>query len=101
MADEARRTVAEGEVNEKSDRLIGRGRVPQVVVADTGEPEDWRRQRTARIREGQKSLTERDRAVGRYGQADRADLDDRLGLGLVPCGLEVDCDEYPVQGSPI
>jgi hypothetical protein len=75
--------------------------VPEVVISDTREPQDRRRERTARIREGQKSLTERHRAVGRDGQADRADLDDRLGLGLVPCGLEVDCDEYSVQGSPI
>jgi hypothetical protein len=101
VTDEARRTVAEGELNEKRDRLLGGGRVPQVVVANPREPQDRRRQRTARIREGEKSLTERDGAVGRYAQADRADLNDRFGLRLVPCGLEVDCDEDPVQVSPI
>ena len=101
VADEARRTVAESEGHEESDGLLGRGRVAQILVANAGQAQDRRRERPARIREGEESLPERHRAVGRHGQADRADLDDRLGLRLVPCGLEVDCDEDSVQGSPI
>jgi len=101
VAHEARWAVAEREAHEKSDRLLRGGRVKEVVIADTREPQDRRREQAARIREGEESLTEGHGAVGRYGQADRTDLDDRFGLRLVPCGLEVDCDEDPVQSSPI
>jgi hypothetical protein len=47
------------------------------------------------------SLAEGHGAVGRDGQTDGADLDDLFGLCLIPRGLEVDCDEDPVQSSPI
>ena len=101
MTDEARRTVAEGEGNEKSGRLLRRGRVLQLVVTDSGESEDRRRQRAAGIRERQEALAKRDRAFGRHGQADRADLDDLFALRLVARCLEVDRDQDPVHGSPI
>jgi hypothetical protein len=68
---------------------------------DPGEPNDRRGQGTTGVGEDEELLAKAHCAVPRDGQANRADLDDLLGLGLVSRRLDVNRDEVAVQISPI
>jgi len=97
VSDENRRPIAKREAGESGHGVLAGGRPGEVLVRYAGQPPDGRRQRPPRVGEREKALTELDRPIRPEPDADRADLDDPLALGLVPCRLEVDRDELASQ----
>jgi hypothetical protein len=96
VADE-RRPVAE-ERAEAGDRVVRRWRAGEVGVADTGDAPDHPGERLTRIDEGDEAASLRERAVSRWREADRSDLDDAVDRRVEPGGLDVDRDQLFRRG---
>ena len=73
---------------------LERRRAGEIAVADAGETADRRADADAGIDERAEALAERRRAVLLEMHANRADLDDAVGLRVEPGGLDVERDDF-------
>lgn len=68
-----------------------------MLVADTGEARDPRREGPFRVDERREPLADGDAAIALEADARRSDLDDAVGAGIEPGGLEVERYEVDVR----